>query len=398
MPYHLAIRDHLREHVSAVFEQLGSDELTAKHAEELDLSLLKATYRLEPESHPTLYGIAAEAAERLDLEVQVDLYRGTSDGELNAALYYAPGAARVVLYGPLEERLERDELLALFGHELAHHLLFTAERGELFTATRALHALDGAEASSSVLATARMWQLTTETFADRGGWLASGSADAVIRCLLKTQTGSSDVDAQAYLAQAEEVLERAGSGSEEFSHPETFLRAKALSLYASDPEGAAEGIARLLEGQIELDALDLIRRVELTELSRDIVDHLLAPRWFRTAAVIGHARLLFDDYDVKVPARTAAQIAEAMGEYGETVHDYLSYLMLDFVAVDPSLEELPIAQAQWLAEPLGLLERLEKGMNKELKITKRVIKSVRARQAALLAAALAADTQAEGTS
>ncbi len=391
LPYHRAVRDHLVEHASALFARFGGDELSAKHAEELDLALLKSTYRLEPESHPKLYESARDAARVLGLTVDVELYQGTSEGELNAALYYAPGAARVVLHGPLEERLEADELRALLGHELAHHLLWTAERGELLTMTRALRALEEADGAPPVLATSRAARLATEIYADRGGLLASGSVSAVVRCLVKTQTGLREVDADAFLAQADEVIERAGSGSVEVSHPETHLRAKAIALYDASGARFEEEIARLLEGKIELDGLDLMRQVELSEISRDLVDHLLAPAWFRTAAVIGHARLLFDDYEVTSPARTPAQIAEALGDYGPSVLDYLAYLLVDFVAVDPALEELPIARTQWLAEPLRLLERLERALNKELKITKRVIASVRARRDTLLAAALAED-------
>ena len=62
LPYHRAVRDHLREHAAALFERFGSDELSARHAEELDLALLKSTYRLEPQSHASLYELARAAA------------------------------------------------------------------------------------------------------------------------------------------------------------------------------------------------------------------------------------------------------------------------------------------------------------------------------------------------
>ena len=394
LPYHLAVRDHLREHAAALFQRFGSDELSATHAEELDLALLKSTYRLEPQSHPGLHELARAAARSVGLDAELELYQGSDEGALNAALYFAPGKARVVLYGPLEERLEEDELRALFGHELAHHLLWTTERGELLTTTRALSALEGAGAASSVVATARALRLATEIFADRGALLASGDVGAAVRCLVKTQTGTSEVDPDAFLAQADEVLERAGAGSDETSHPETYLRAKALSLHARGGGGAEAEIARLLEGKPELDGLDLMRRLELTEISRDLVDHLLAADWFRTPAVVGHARLLFDDYEVRTPPRTPPELAEALGAYGPTVLDYVAYLLVDFVAVDPSLEELPIALTQWLAEPLGVRARLEAAINKELKITKRTIASVNARRESLLAAAASARDEA----
>lgn len=387
LPYHRAVRDHLREHAAAAWARFSSDELQTQHAEELDLALLKATYRLDPDKHAALYDTARQVAEALGVEVKIELFQGPSDGQLNAALFFAPGSARVVLYGPLEERLEADELRALLGHELAHHLLWTTDRGELFTAHRALELMSGMDGAPSVVETARMFQLATETFADRGALVASGSVDAVVRCLLKTETELRDVDAASFLAQADEARALAGDGSGGAQHPETYLRAKAIALYADQGDDVEPAVQRLLEGALELDVLDLLRRRELAELTRDLVDLVLQPTWFRTDPVLGHARLLFDDYEVASPARGPEQIAEALASYGSTVLDFLSFVLVDFVALDPDLDELPLAHAQGLAEPLGLLERLEKHVNRELKIRKRDIESVRARRQAILDAA-----------
>ena len=387
LPYHDAIRGYLKEHVAAAWSHFRSDEWHEEHARAADLELTKSTYRLDEESHAGLYALARRAAQKVGVEVTVELFQGNSDGSLNAALYFSPDAARIVLYGPLEERLKEDELLALLGHELAHHVLWTKERGDFFTTMRALNGLSWAGASESVGATERMYRLTTETFADRGGLLAAGSPDALIRCLIKTQTQLSEVDPQAFLRQAEKVIAQT-QGSEAFEHPETYLRAKAITLYAERGCDCDEEVHALLVGAVELDDLDLIGRVELSALSRALVDHLLAPAWFRTTAVLAHAGLLFDDYSHGSPSLSVDALNKALRRYGPTSLDYLAFLLLDFVVVDADLADLPLAQAQTLAESVGLLDRLETHVNRELKLTKKAIASVRAQRDALLGAAL----------
>lgn len=382
LPYHRSVRDHLKAHAAAAWAHFSSDAFADEHAEELRLALLKATYRLERESHPALYGLADDAASKLGVRVAVELYQGPDEGRLNASLYFVPDAARVVLFGAMQEKLAEDELRAVLGHELAHHLLWTADAGEIFTAGRVLNVLADADDAPSVVATLRLFNLATETFADRGGLLASGSRDAVIKSLVKVDTGLAEVDPKAFLAQAEEVLAKAGSGSENFSHPENFIRAKAITLAEAEPE-----VHALLEGKPHIDMLDLLRRQELAAISRDLVDVLLTPAWFQSDIVLGHAKLLFDGYAVRPPRRDVEELARALEAYGPSVLDYVAYLMVDFVAVDTSLDTLPLAHAQHVAEGLGLLERLERFVNKELKLTKKVISSVRAQREALLEAA-----------
>ena len=45
-------------------------------------------------------------------------------------------------------------------------------------------------------------------------------------------------------------------------------------------------------------------------------------------------------------------LEQALLRYGTTSLDYLAFLLLDFVVVDTDLADLPLAQAQTLAESL----------------------------------------------
>lgn len=386
LPYHRKVRDHLREHAASAWAHFASDELAAKHAEELELALLKSTYRLTQESHPRVHGIARDAAARLGLDVRIDLYQGPSTGGLNAALFFVPGSARVVLHGPIDERLDDDELRALLGHELAHHLLYTAERGEIFTTCRMLGALAAFPEAGSLAETDRVFGLVTEIFADRGALAACGSVDAVVRCLIKTETELGTVDASAFLAQADEVLARAGTGSKDHGHPRAYIRAKAVALAAAGGD-IEDRVQELIDGRPELDELDVLHRARLAELTRDVVDHVLAPRWFRTGPALAHAGLLFDDYAIASPRRSTTDLRAALSGYGPSVLDYVSYLLVDFVAVEPDLDDLPLARNLALAEELDVAKRFETHVNRELKLTKKTIESVRARRTSLLEAA-----------
>ena len=74
-------------------------------------------------------------------------------------------------------------------------------------------------------------------------------------------------------------------------------------------------------------------------------------------------------------------------EFTPPLRDYLAYLLLDFVAADPELEELPLAAALQLAGEFELSDTVEKLAVKELKWKARDIKRVKEKAAELLAQA-----------
>ena len=87
-----------------------------------------------------------------------------------------PDKAVLVLTGGTLNLLDADELCAVAGHELAHHVLWTAEGGRYLAAARLLDAAESdARTPSEYLETARRFRLATELYADRGAVLACGS-------------------------------------------------------------------------------------------------------------------------------------------------------------------------------------------------------------------------------
>ncbi|MGE0328962.1 MAG: M48 family metalloprotease [Polyangiaceae bacterium] len=385
LSYHRALRDHLVENAPRLWGQLAADAFQDAHVEVVELELLKSTLRLSRESYPTLHASAQRAAEALDLDLPLELYQSTDERELNATLFFAPGVLRVVFSGPITERLEPSELDALLGHELAHYVFWTTERGDFFTAQRVLEALSlGSAASANSL---RLFQLATEIYADRAGLLVTGELEHTLNTLIKVSTGLVETDPEALLVQADQVLALDSSGSQRATHPELYMRAKAAALFHGKHPDADALVSAMVEGRLELDALDLLGRPRVERLTRELLDLVLQPMWCRTDTVMAHARSMFDDYEGVSAAPDVEALRSSIHGYGPTVQDYFGYLLTDLVAVDPELEQVGLAHALVLSDQLGLRERVEKFVNKELKITKKALKGVWADRERLLESA-----------
>ncbi|MDB6034949.1 MAG: Peptidase Ste24p, partial [Verrucomicrobiales bacterium] len=289
LPYHRALRDYLLTHESDLWRWFASAKAQEEYTEHLRLELLKAAYRLDAESHPDLFRVADEARERLGLShIPLTLYQLQHSTQLNAALYYIPNEAHVVFSGPVLSLLNTEELQSLLGHELAHYHLWQQDEGEFLIADRLLQAVaNDPRASASHHQSARWFQLYTEIFADRGSLSVTREIRPVVSGLVKMQTGLAQVSAASYLKQAEEIFERSKVKTDEVSHPEAYIRARALSLWSEGRADADEQIGHIIEGAAALDDLDLLGQVRVTGLTRKLLGAFLQPKWFHTEAVLG---------------------------------------------------------------------------------------------------------------
>jgi hypothetical protein len=384
--YHVELRDYLRSNEPELWRWFASAEVQADFTDSLRRELLKSTYRLDAEGHPDLAQSVLEVKERLQLDIPVTLYQAQNGLGTNAALYYIPGEGHVVFSGPLLTLLNADELKSVIGHELAHYHLWARENGEFLIADRLIQAVAAdPRAFASHVQTARRYRLYTEIFADRGALCSTGLLHPVIAGLVKIQTGLAQVSAPAYLKQADEIFAGGNVTTEEHSHPEAFIRARALSLWHNGPLDAAGGIAAMIEGADGLDELDLIGQRRLAQTTRHVLEYLLQPKWFQTAAVLGHAKLFFDDLAPSV--NRAPALIEGLRFPDRGTREYLGYLLLDFVTADPELGEMPLAAALELARELDLSADFEKLVTKELKMKARNLKRISDRAKAMLAEA-----------
>jgi predicted SprT family Zn-dependent metalloprotease len=382
LPYHVELRDYLKSEERELWKWFASAKAKADYTENLRMELLKSTYRLDPESHPELYKGVEQARERLQLMIPVTLYQAQNSPQLNAALLYMPEEAHIVFSGSVLTLLSSDELKSVIGHELAHYHLWEREGGEFHIADRLMQAVaHDPRAASSHEETARRYQLYTEIFADRGSLKVTGDINPVIAGLVKIETGLSQVSAASYLKQADEVFANGNTATEGVSHPEAFIRARALALWQSDGDKAVEAISKMIEGSATLEGLDLAEQRRLTSATRRLIACLIKPKWFQTAAVLGHARLYFHDFS---PAE-GAPIPNELKPADNGLREYFCYVLLDFAKADPDLEELPLAAALDLSRQLELDAQFEKLAARELKMRVRDVRRIKEQAAEMLA-------------
>ncbi len=380
LPYHRDLQAFLETHEPDLWKWHASDESKDEHADATRLQLLKSAYRMDREAHGGLYRLADEARAALNLEVSVTLYQAQDAEGMNALLMFLPGEAHIIFQGPLLKTLSAEEQQAVLGHELSHHLLWTLEGGKYFTARRVLESITAhPEAAESYVQSLRLFQLYTELFADRGATIASGSPLAAIGCLVKISTGLTDADPASYIRQADEIFsnKKAEIKTEGLTHPESFIRARALNLWAhsgseADPDTEQE-IKRMLEGRWALDELDVLAQRELSALTRQLLQVYFKPTWIRTDALLAHARLFFEDFEASDQGFDEADLWSRLAARDKRTTDYLCYLLFDFVAVDRDLDEAPLAAALLLAKRLDSEERFAEIARKELKLTKKVL-------------------------
>jgi hypothetical protein len=386
LSYHVELRDYLKSQERELWNWFASARAQADYTENLRMELLKSTYRLDAEGHPELYQSVEEAKAGLDLDIPVTLYQAQNSPQLNAALYFIPGQGHVVFSGPALTLLQAEEIKSVIGHELAHYHLWGRDDGEFHIVDRLIQAVaNDPRAADSHEQTARRFQLYTEIFADRGSLCVTGDVHPVVAGLVKMQTGLGQVSAPAYLRQAAEIFSKDVVTTEGLSHPEAFIRARALSLWQDRRQDGAADIAQMIEGAAALDDLDLIGQMRLSRQTRRLLEMFLQPKWFQTAAVLGHAKLFFADFQ---PARTreAARL-EDLKFSDPKLREYCCYLLLDFVTADPELEDMPLAAALELSRQLEFDAQFEKLAAKELKLKVRDVRKLKDQAAERLAQA-----------
>lgn len=353
LDYHREVVACLKQHEPEVWAWSASLGAQEQQAREIREQLLRDSYRLAPESHPEPYRLCALAMQRLGMALPATLYQANAQGDgMNAMLCFLPGEVHLLLQGPILERLSEDEQLALFGHELAHHLLWSHDDGAFLIADRILHqtAADPLAAPSHV-ETARLYQLHTEVFADRGAAVAAQALAPPVQTLVKVQTGIAVVNAAAYLQQARE-LDAAGDGaSRGHSHPESYIRAQALDLWWTASPDADGWVHRRIRGTLDLGRLDLIAQHRMTGITRELLAHFFAEPALRADRLLLQAREFFPDWTPEPPPLPLSEVLPVSA--ADSIRDYLHSVMLDLALADPELREPALRRALQIAQDLG---------------------------------------------
>lgn len=378
LPFHHQLVQYLKAHEPHAWELASSASEQAKQGQEVRDAMLRQTYRLEPGGHPAVFEACTGVMSALGIDAPVNIYQA-ADGSMNAALVYTPGEVNLVFYGPTLERLAPEELVALIGHELAHYKLWSVDRGDHYTASRVLDlAQTFPDAARSHFETARLLSLHTEVFADRGAALAAGAIEPAVSMLVKVMTGLGTVDPSAYLRQAAE-LEGNPTVSEGSSHPESFLRARALQLWWQDAGTLSAWIDQRLRGPISLERLDLLRQAELARLTRGFLARFASLPEDTGQSVLAMARGFFPGFSADEPPVELGLLAP--DRIDASTRDYLIALLFDCAMVDPDLTETVLLRGARLAGTIGAEEAFRTALKRDLKWSKRTIDSLMARAA-----------------
>lgn len=367
LAYHFDMLAHLQKEERHAWEWSASGVLTEEVSTIRD-SMLRDTYRLEQAGHPDVFTACEIAMERLGIEAPVTLYQA-NDGNMNASLVYVPGEIHLVFFGPILEKLDHPELLALMGHELAHYLLWSMQDNEHYRTSRVFdHALSYPDARPSHRETARLLSLYTELFADRGGAIAAGAPDPAVAVLIKVMTGLTNVDPAAYMRQAEEVA-AAGGKSQGLSHPEAYLRARALQLWWNNDPTLAEWLERHLHGPLSIEALDLLGQSWLTQMTRRFMARFVADVEECSEEIATQLRAMFPDFDVgEEPQLDLYDIGAE--RIDDATRDYFVALMFDLAMADVDATDVMMLAAAKIAAEIGATERLTAALKRDLKWTK----------------------------
>src|SRR5260221_298954 len=156
-------------------------------------------------------------------------------------------------------------------------------------------------------------------------------------------------------------------------------------LYQEEPDNSMTRISGMIEGATTMADLDLIGQTRLASTTRRLLECLLRPKWFHTPAVLGHAKLFFDDF--RPAHRDSSTILDGLTSSDAKLREYLCYVLLDFTKADPDLDEVPLAAALELARQLELDEQFEKLAAKELKLRVRDVRRIKEHAAEMLAKA-----------
>ena len=340
LPYHSAVTTILESEHPKAFAALRSGPIGG---DDLDQALLRSTYRLDPTSHPGAHAQLARAAEALGVTVPVELYAGESADKPNAELVFVPDRAIVVLTGGLSDLLADDELCAVMGHELSHHVLWTSEGGRHLVASRLLEASEtDARTSGEYLETARRLRLATELYADRGALLATGLVEPAVGGLLKLATGMKQVDPGAYLRQAAEVDLASGSAGQ--THPENVLRSWALQQWHAHGDDAEEAVAAAIGPPLDLAALDLLGQDALRDLTRELARQAMHVEELRSP----ESMELAERYGAEVPPGPAPMSELSNDDLSTLPPDtrrYLCAVLADLATSDPDAPRSALAAA-----------------------------------------------------
>lgn len=371
LPYHQKVKDYFKAQTKT-WDYFSVAKNKEEQLKEFKADLLKNTYKFDADADKALYEKINFAKECLGLkDLPVTVYQAQYTDELNASIVFLHNEAHIVLCGPLTKLMDDEELLAILAHELSHVKLYSMMESELEVADRIITAIaNNYNSEPCYYETARLFRLYTEIFCDRGAYAVLKKINPVISSLVKSSTGLDVVHAESYLKQADEILSVEESfRTTRISHPENFIRAKALQLWHEKGEQAEAEIVKMIEGVTDIDHLDIFQQKYIAELTLQIIQLFLKPKWIQTTMIISLARQYFPHYKNDEKALLSEKLIEKISKSHASVKEYLAYVLMDFSLADSALELVPMGWAFQFSEDIYIKGNFEAIVKKEKKLS-----------------------------
>jgi hypothetical protein len=369
LPYHHRTAQYFKNQ-RTVWEFFANHQHREEQLKEFKTDLLKNTYKFDQTTDASLYDKVKRASEKLELSIPVYLYQAQNAEEMNASIIYLNSEAHIVFSGRILELLNEDEQQAIIAHELSHVQLYTQLGGEAEVADRIVTAIANNTSSTPAhYETARLFKLYTEIFCDRGAYLVTGNYGPIISSLVKIATGLQTVNPDSYIKQAEEIFSvDSQTKTSGVSHPENFIRARAIWLWHSQGNAIEPVIQRMIEGYSNFEELDLFKQQQVNQMTRQLIQLLLQPNWMKTAHTISLCKQYFGDMELNEVTDKARLTIQAEMLHSN-LQDYLAYVLYDFATADKTLEDLPLGYCFYLADELKIEKAFVSAVKKEKKMT-----------------------------
>jgi hypothetical protein len=369
LQYHKITTDYFQQQ-SQVWQFFAGHSNKEEQLREFKTDLLKNTYKFDETVDVTLYEKVNLAKGKLELPIPVTLYQAQNTEEMNASIVYIGGEAHIVFSGKIIQILSDEELLSIIAHELSHVKLYTQLNGDVEVADRVITAIANHQGSTPThYETARLFKLYTEIFCDRGAYIVTNNYASIISSLVKISTGLTSVNADSYIKQAEEIFSAdADTKASGVSHPENFIRARAIWLWHSKGNEAEPFIKQMIEGNVNLDELDIFRQHQIASITEELIQLLLQPKWMQTSQTISLGKQYFGELQLNKESDKSG-LATQVENVHNNLRDYLAYILYDFSTADKALEDLPLGYCFFLADEFKLDKAFANAVKKERKLT-----------------------------